>query len=237
MKSLLAVFLLLSSLSFGQTCSRVWLKGRVQDTLNPSSFLNLMVVNTTSGIGVLGRADGTFGVYVSENDSIVLSVKRYERVGFRVVGDSLCQMDVHAIVERRAVEIAEVIVKPLKTIQQIKEEREQLAMRETITITGLEAIQSPITALYQRFSKKEQSKALVAKMEYKDSQEAILQELLKLYVSYDIVKLSTDEFEDFIRFMNMDVDFLKTASDFELVSYIKEKFEHYRELHPETPKQ
>jgi hypothetical protein len=232
MKWLLFAFLIGTSFTYAQECSRVWLTGRVKDTLNPNSFLNLMVVNTTSGIGVLGRADGSFGVYVSVNDSIVLSVKRYERIGFRVKGDSLCQMTVLAVVERRPTEIAEVIVKPLKTVQQIKEERESLAMRETITTTGLAGFNSPITALYQRFSKKEQSRAIVAEKEFKDSQEAILQELLKLYVSYDIVKMSPDEFEDFIHFMNMDVDFLKTASDFELVTYIKEKFEHYRELHP-----
>lgn len=234
MKLVIVAALLFTGMAFGQNCTRVWLKGKVLDTLNPHSFLNLMVVNTSSGLGVLGRADGSFGVYTSPNDSIVLSVKAYERVGFRVEPDSTCQMEVVAYVERRSYEIAEVVVKPLKTLQQIKEERESLAMRETRTVTGLEAFQSPITALYQRFSKKEQSKQLVAAMEYRDSQEKILQELLKLYISYDIIKMESDEFDDFIHFLNIDVDFLKTASDIELVAYIKAKYEHYRDLHPEV---
>lgn len=237
MKSILAlVFFALVSGVNAQDCSRVWLKGKAKDTLNPHSFLNLMVVNVASGQGVLGRADGSFAVYTNSNDSVVLSIKGYERVGFRVHGDSSCQMEIVAFVERKAREIGEVVIKPLKSIQQIREERENLAMREVITITGLEAIQSPITALYQRFSKKEQSKQLVAEMEFKDSQEAILQELLKLYVSYDIIKMEPREFEDFIRFLNVDVNFLRTANDFELVAYIKEKYEHYRELHPEVVK-
>lgn len=233
----ITALLLFSGMAFGQNCSRVWLKGKVLDTLNPYSFLNLMVVNTSSGLGVLGHADGSFGVYTSSNDSIVLSVKGYERVGFRVKPDSTCQMEVIACVERRSVEIAEVVVKPLKTLQQIKEEREALTMREMRTVTGLEAFQSPITALYQRFSKKEQSKQTVAAMEYRDSQEKILQELLKLYISYDIIKMESDEFDDFIHFLNIDVDFLKTASDMELVAYIKAKYEHYRDLHPEVTRE
>lgn len=237
MKSALALlFLILGSSVYGQECSRVWLKGKAMDTLNPNSFLNLMVVNIATGQGVLGRADGSFAVYTNPNDSVVLSIKGYERVGFRVIPDSSCQMEIAAFVERKVREIGEVVIKPLKTIQQIKEERENLVMREVKTINGLEAVQSPITALYQRFSKTEQSKQLVAEMEFRDSQEAILQELLKLYVSYDIIRMEPVEFEDFVHFLNIDLDFLRTANDFELVAFIKEKYEHYRELHPEAVK-
>ena len=54
-----------------------------------------------------------------------------------------------------------------------------------------------------------------------------------MYVSYDIIKLSNDDFIDFIRFMSMDENFLKTATDLELVTFIKDKLEHYMLLHPE----
>ncbi|MNK12929.1 hypothetical protein D3C87_310070 [compost metagenome] len=227
------ILILLSSTAYAQPCTRVWLKGKVQDTLNKHTFLNLMVVNTSTGKGVFGQPDGTFGVYVSNNDSIILSIKGYERYGFRVKGDSSCHFEVYAVVEKKARQIDEVVIRPLKSIQQIKEERADLALRETRTITGIEAFQSPITALYQRFSKKEQSKALVAQKQFEDSKEEIVQELLRLYVSYDIIKLNSDDFIDFIRFMSMDENFLKTASDLELITYIKDKLEHYLLLHPE----
>ncbi|MNU84124.1 hypothetical protein D3C71_738360 [compost metagenome] len=234
MKLIVPVLLMLSSTIYAQNpCAKVWLKGKVEDTLNRHSFLNLMVVNTSTGEGVFGQPNGTFGVYVGNNDSIVLSIKGYERYGFRVTGDSTCQFEVYAAVERKARQIEEVVIKPLKSIQQIKEERAELAMRETRTIAGLEAFQSPITALYERFSKREQSKALVAQKQYADKKEEIVQELLRLYVSYDIIKLSPDDFVEFIHFMAMDEDFLKTASDIELVTYIKDKLEHYMLIHPE----
>lgn len=234
MKLIVPILLLLSGMTYGQKpCNKVWLKGKVEDTLNRHAFLNLMVVNTTTGEGVFGQPNGTFGVYVGNNDSIILSVKGYERYGFRVVGDSSCHFDVYAAVERKARQIEEVVIRPLKSIQQIKEERADLALRETRTITGIEAFQSPITALYQRFSKREQSKAIVAQKEYEDKKVEIVQELLRLYVSYDIIKLDSDDFVDFVHFMAMDEDFLKTASDMELVTFIKDKLEHYLLLHPE----
>jgi hypothetical protein len=91
-------------------------------------------------------------------------------------------------------------------------------------------LRSPITALYERFSKKEQSKQLAAKLTYQDKQKGVLQDLLRLYVVYDIFDLSESEFDAFIAFLNIDEDFLKTASELELVTFIKDKFEHFKLL-------
>jgi hypothetical protein len=105
-----------------------------------------------------------------------------------------------------------------------------LSLRETRTVTGIEMLNSPITALYQRFSQREQNKQWIAEMEFKDNQIKVLKELLRLYVAYDIVNLSEDEFEDFIKFLNIDENILKTASDMELVTFIKDKYEHYMRM-------
>lgn len=230
MRFVLIVFFFLAHTGYSQSCDRVWLKGRVVDTLRTQAFYNLMVVNRTSGKGVFGQPDGSFGVYVNPGDSITLSIKGYHMVGFRVKPDSSCQQVAHLILMEKATELEEVVIRPLKTLQEIKEERANLAQRETRTITGIEAFQSPITALYQRFSQKEQSKAAVAAMEYKDSQEAILKELLRLYVAYDIIEMSDEEFDDFLAFLSIDENFLKTASDIELITFIKDKHEHYKRI-------
>jgi hypothetical protein len=58
-------------------------------------------------------------------------------------------------------------------------------------------------------------------------QTKVLKELLRVYISYDIVNLDEEEFEDFITFLNIDENFLKTSSEMELVTFIKDKFEHY----------
>ena len=55
-----------------------------------------------------------------------------------------------------------------------------------------------------------------------------MKELLRLYVSFDIINLSEDEFDDFISFMNLDTDFLKTATEMELILFIKDKYDHFQ---------
>ena len=212
---------------YGQ-CDKVYVSGSVQDTLNPQSFYNLMIINRTTGRGVFGQPDGTFSVYVSVNDKIALSTKGYPIYEFYVKPDSNCQYKVQAYIEKLPQEIKEVVIKPLKTLEQIKEERKALSLRETRTVTGIEVLQSPITALYQAFSKKEKNKAWIAEQTFKDDQKKVVKELLRLYVAYDIINLSEDDFDEFITFINVDESFLKTASEMELIVFIKDKYEHFK---------
>jgi hypothetical protein len=219
----------LSFVGFAQ-CERILLKGKVVDSLQPRSFYNLMVFNKTTGKGVFGRPDGNFSAYVSKGDRIILSIKNYPKYEVIVEPDSNCQFLVHQEIERLPQELEEVIVRPLKTLNQIKEERAELAMRDTRIVSGLSAFESPITALYQAFSKKERNKRWIAEQEFKDDKARIVKELLALYVAYDIIELDSDRFDSFISFLNINEDFLKTASEMELVLFVKDKYEHFRSL-------
>jgi tyrosyl-tRNA synthetase len=223
------VLLALCGNSFAQ-CEQVLVSGKIVDTLRLQNFYNLMVVNKTTGRGVFGQPNGHFSVYANSGDLIALSTKGYPVYQFVVKPDDNCQAKILAYVERLPQEVPDIIVRPLKTLEQIKEERENLALRETRTVTGVSALQSPITFLYQAFSKKEQNKRWIAEQEYKDDQRRIVQELLRLYVAFDIIELTEAEFDAFITFLNIDEQFIKTASEMELILFIKDKYDHFRRL-------
>lgn len=224
------LFCLLSFEGKAQNCDKVLFTGRVIDTLRPQSFYNLMIINRRTGQGVFGQPNGSFSVYVSNGDSISLSITDYNLVNLVIVADSNCQFRKRIVIERKPQEIQEVVVRPLKSLEQIKEEREALAMRETRQVTGIEVLQSPITALYQAFSKREQNKRWIAEQEYKDDQRRVVKELLRLYVAYEIIELSEEEFDDFISFLNINESFLKTASEMELITFIQDKFDHFSRM-------
>ena len=224
---LFAFFFLSAGILFGQKCDKVLLTGKVVDSLRPQNFHNLMVINRSSGRGVFGHPNGTFSVYAAPGDTVSLSVKEYPIVNLIVRGDGNCQHLGTFYLEPKVQQIQEVVVRPLKTLNQIKEEREALAMRETRMVTGIEVMQSPITALYQAFSKKEQAKRWVAEQEYKDDQRRVVKELLRTYVAYEVIELTEDEFDEFISFLNMSDDFLKTSTEMELITFIQDKFDHY----------
>lgn len=189
-----------------------------------------MVVNKTTGRGVFGQPNGHFSVYANAGDLIALSTKGYPVYQFEVKPDDNCQTKILAFIERLPQEVPDVVVRPLKTLEQIKEERENLALRETRLVTGVNVLESPITALYQAFSKKEQNKRWIAEQEYKDDQRRVVQELLRLYVAFEIIELSEQEFDAFITFLNIDEQFIKTATEMELILFIKDKYDHFRRL-------
>jgi hypothetical protein len=224
------VLALFAQEAFSQKCDKVLFTGKVIDTLRPQNFYNLMVVNRSTGIGVFGQPNGSFYVYVSNGDSISISIKEYTTVNIVIKADSNCQFRKQFIIERKPQEIQEIVIKPLKTLEQIKEERENLALRETRQVTGLEVLRSPITALYQAFSKREKNKRWIAEQEFKDDQRKIVRELLHLYVAYDIIELSEEDFDAFIYFLNVNDSFLKTASEMELITFIQDKFDHFKRI-------
>ena len=231
MKCTLVFFVFFCSLSvFGQQCDKVLFTGKVVDTLRPQNFYNLMIVNRRTGQGVFGQPNGTFSVYVNNGDSISISVREYPLVKLVVKADSNCQFLKTIFIEPKPQEVREVVVRPLKSLEQIKEERSALAMRETRLVTGIEVMQSPITALYQAFSKKEQNKRWIAEQNYKDDQRRVVKELLRTYIAYDIIELDEEEFDNFIAFLNVNDSFLKTATEMELITFIKDKYEHFRDM-------
>ena len=231
MKNFLVLFSLFSLISFegfSQKCDKVLFIGKVVDSTSLQSFYNLMIVNRRTGQGVFGQPNGSFSLYVSNGDSISISVTGYFVVNFKVEADVDCQFRRKVYLNPKLRDLQEVVVRPLKTLEQIKEEREDLAMRDTRMVTGIEMLQSPITALYQAFSKKEQNKRWIEEQKYKDDQRKIVQELLRLYVSYDIIDLSEEEFDQFISFLNVNETFLKTATEMELITFIQDKFDHFK---------
>ena len=231
MKCTLVLFVFFCSLSvFGQQCDKVLFTGKVVDTLRPQNFYNLMIVNRRTGQGVFGQPNGTFSVYVNNGDSISISVREYPLVKLVVKADSNCQFLKTLFLAPKPQEVREVIVRPLKSLEQIKEERSALAMRETRLVTGIEVMQSPITALYQAFSKKEQNKRWIAEQNYKDDQRRVVKELLRTYIAYDIIELNEEEFDNFIAFLNVNDSFLKTATEMELITFTKDKYEHFRDM-------
>ena len=219
--------------STDQACEEVFLKGFVRDTVRPQGFYNLMVINMSTRQGVFGGGKGDFSVYARANDTIAFSVSGYSKEMIVVIPDKNCQMDTTIYISSKVQEFETVEVHPIKSLEDIKKEREELSKRETRTVTGVNVLQSPITALYERFSKTAQSKRIVAEMEHQDNINSILKELLRVYVSYDVVYLEEDQFQAFIYFLNIDEHFLKTASEYELITYIKDKLEHYKSLNKE----
>jgi len=214
--------------------SIITIKGRVIDTTQKVSFYNVMVINKSVGKGNFGKYDGTFTIQVKKTDLVAVSVTGYQTKYLNFKNKPYKkEYKVTLYLELRTVTAKEVVVKPIKTLEELQKERASLEKRELPKVTMSSAIESPITALYMAFSKREKIKRLIAEMEFKDKQREVVREILRLYVHNDIIDLEDEDFDAFINFLNLNPQFLKTATDYELIMYIKGKYQHYIKLQKE----
>jgi hypothetical protein len=149
--------------------------------------------------------------------------------------DSLPKPSYHVTVYLRQlnVQLREVEILSPRTLAQIQKDIDKLGYRESdYRISQVDALQSPITFLYQEFSRRERSKRLVAQLENEDRKRELLKELLQKYVEYDIINLSDESFDDFIDFCAVPDEVIKGLTQYEFLLYVKKKYELYSSLGP-----
>ena len=127
-----------------------------------------------------------------------------------------------------AYKLKQVTVYGTKTPDVIRKEIDSLGVRNTDDYKSYNSLGSPITALYERFSKREQDKRKVAELENEDRKKEVLRDLLVLYVSYDIVNLTDAEFTEFLNGLYVPDEVLKNYNDYDLGEFIKKQYLSFR---------
>jgi hypothetical protein len=190
-----------------------------------------MLINKTTNKGIFGKPDGFFEATINQQDTLIVSIAGYERIYFHTTDTKTCNYNLEYILQTKSKQLKTIVIEPLKSIQQIKEERQNLTLKESKKmVEGVSVIQSPITALYERFSHRAQTEKKINKLRYSDNKNKILKDLLSIYVQYEIIDLNQYEFDAFMIFLNIDDNLLKNMNDIELSMLIKDKFEHFKTL-------
>jgi hypothetical protein len=216
-----------SSLCAGQEIN---ISGRAFDKEAPQLPLpKLMVINTRTGQGSFADSESRFSVKAFQSDTLIFSV-----IGFHTkkvcLKDSLLKKQYYIEVEMEKLHftLKEVSVFAPKTLSDIDKDIAKLdSTRRYRAFTDINPLSSPISYLYERFSKFGKSKQKVAEWENEDLKKDILKDLFRVYIRYDVMDLSEEEFEAFIAYCNLSEEFIKTASQFELVMAIKAKYEMF----------
>lgn len=213
---------------------QVVIRGKVSSSSNSSGFYDLMIVNKRSRSGVFGNPDGTFEVNALRTDTLLIGSVGH-RTATITMADSTAKAEyrVHVRLLPLQVQLAEVEIISQRTLQEIQRDIEKLGYRERdYRISQVDALQSPITFLYQEFSRRERSKRMVAQLRNEDRKRELLRELLQQYVAYDIINLNDDAFDDFIDFCQVPDAVIKGLSQYDFLLYMKKKYELYASLGP-----
>lgn len=212
----------------------VTIHGAVHSSSNEKAYYDLMIVNKRSRSGTFGNADGTFTVKALQTDTLLIGSVGH-RTATITMADSVAKEEYHVSVRLLPlqVQLREVEIISQRTLQEIQRDIQKLGYRENdFRISQVDALQSPITFLYQEFSRRERSKRMVAQLRNEDRKRELLRELLQQYVAYDIINLNDEAFDDFIDFCAVPDEVIKGLTQYDFLQYVKKKYELYASLGP-----
>ncbi|MBK9047645.1 MAG: hypothetical protein IPL74_13365 [Bacteroidetes bacterium] len=227
--ALLLLFSFLVSAALAQD-ETVRIKGTVYDPGNKGSIPNLMIVNKRTQQGYFGTNSGYFELEVKRTDTLIIAATGFQTIKI-FLKDSILDSSKNILIALKKLEIT---LKPVeiftkRDLEEIQKDIETLGYeKEDYMLQGADVLESPITALYQAFSRRERNKRLVAEMRNNDRRRELLKELFRKYVDNDIITLDNTDFDDFVDFSNVSENFMKTSTQYEFIMYIKKRFEVYQ---------
>lgn len=211
----------------GQT--EILVSGRVFDE-SGYPLPNSIVLNKRTKRGAFGDPNGEFRVQCFNNDTITITALGYHSRTFvipEILPDNIYQRDVY--LDLRVYEMPVVEIFGPRDLEAIQEDIERLGYNESdYMLSGINAASSPITFLYQQFSKKEQSKREVAYLVNEDRKRALLKELFRHYVDYEIIQLDNTQFDDFIDYLNVSDEFMRNSTQYDFLIYVRDRFREYK---------
>ncbi len=207
----------------------ITISGQAFDKETKLPLPKLMVINSRTNQGVFADAEGKFSITGVQSDTILFSA-----VGFLLkkvcLKDSIARKKyyIEVLLQKLQYTLKEISVFATKNLNEIQRDIDKLGVKKDYSVDGLDALGSPITYLYERFSKFGKSKQKVAEWENEDLKRDILKDLFRLYVKHDIIDLNDGEFDAFIKYLNFSDEFIQNATQFELVMAIKGKYESFK---------
>lgn len=208
----------------------VKVSGRISDVIDKRiNIPGCIVVNMRTQQGILANEDGTFTVDILKTDTLAFRTIGYQ-MRFVSIKDSVTNETFYLDVKlkRLSYQLDEVTIIPHRTLDSISKDISKLGYDPgQFRLEGIDAIQSPITALYEAFSRKERSKREVAFMMNEDQRRKLMKELLAYYVNAGYLPIRDRDMDSFIDFCAISEAQLKTLTQYEMAVYIRKKYDSF----------
>lgn len=229
MKNTLSFLFLLFSLSSIAQTDTVRIQGSIADSYTKRAVPGVSIVNPKSSLTIATDSKGFFTATIHRTDTLFLFLPGYHTTKFSVADSAKKNSYVlHLSIEPLSTGLSQgVVIKAQKSLEQIEAERKKLG----ITPKELERpeimITSPISALYEMFSGRAQEREKLKGQIKEEDRRKIFRELLNYYNQNGLIDLPEKNYEEFIDFCNLPIEFLKYNSDYEITKTIIAQYNKY----------
>jgi hypothetical protein len=215
------------SFFISQAQTEFTLRGKVTDLTTGQPIAGALVVQKSVLRGTFTDGYGYFIIKAVKTDTIMVTLTGYKAQNLCYADSAGTNFSLEIKLPQKIYALKAVTVRPLKTFAEIENDKSKLGSYTLPTMRTADALSSPITYLYERFSKYGRNKAKLADLKNLEQKKDLLKELFRIYVKTDIMDLDESEFDDFILFMNLSDNFIKNSSQYDLTQYILLKFDEY----------
>ncbi|CAN5139179.1 hypothetical protein BH09BAC5_BH09BAC5_08990 [soil metagenome] len=208
----------------------ITVRGNIFDKNDSNLSLSPIIINKHTGTGQYFSSGAGFTITGNKSDTFLITAGGYEvrRICFL---DSALKTEyfIRIALQVKINNLTQVAIYPVKELDQIQKERAAIAKEQTRQTIGItDAVSSPITYLYERFSRDGKSREAVAILENEDNKREILKELFRTYNRAGVIVLEESEYDSFINYLNIPENFLRSASDYDLAVLIRYRYLQYR---------
>lgn len=229
MSRYLLLLLIIPLLSVAQSDS-ITISATVFDNYTGRPLAGVSIINPRTGFTISSGARGNFFLQALRSDNFFLFYPAY-RTGKFSVADSVAKDNYTLVLGMEPLSTGlgqAVIIKAPKTLEQIEEDRRKLGTTpKELDRPIIEPFSSPISALYELLSNRAREREKLKKQMIEDDRRKIFRELLDYYNENKLIDLPEENYEEFMSYCDLPLDFLKYSSDYEITKTVIDAYKRY----------
>lgn len=251
---LLVLFLVFTTtLSFSQKKEQDSIKklrGRIVSVTDKKPLESAHILNLNLVTGTITNRKGEFAISAQANDTLFISYVGFQSIKLKVTNDLLKGNELEIAIHEKTVDIEEVTVKAHNLIGVLEIDAKNVPMDKynRIHIEGLpqtyeigrpvkqeyttvgSAIFNPIDFWYNKFGKRPKELKKLKKLKEEDQLRDMMEEKYSREILMDYMDMSRKELNDLLKDCNYSNNFIKKASDLQIIEAVLECYENYRAI-------
>jgi hypothetical protein len=255
MKKILILLLLLSC-TFAHAQDDEVINGTVLNDATDQPLENVNIVNLNSVRGASTDREGKFTIRASVNDTLYFSYLGFKSIRVRVTNDWLKYGDIKVKMTELGIALEEVVVRPVELTGYVEVDARLIPIYENYRyrISGLttgyeggktkpsavssvlSSIFNPADFLYNIFGKKPKQMRKLRQMKEDDEIRNLLASKYDRETLMAVLQLERVDIDEIVNRCNYSQDFIRTASDLQVLDAISECYEEYKVLNRKKSK-
>ena len=229
--------------------TEVLLQGRVIGINDNLPLQSAHIVNLNAIKGTITNSDGQFEIPARVNDTIFISYIGYQSVKLKITRDLLKGNELEIAIHEKVLNIDEVTIKSHNLIGVLvvdaKNVPEDIYSRIHIKglpqayeigsargtyNSGITDIFSPIDFWYKKLGKKPKNIDRLRKLKEGDQMRGMMDQKYSREIMMDFLDMSRKELNDLLTQCNYSGNFIRRASDLQVIEAVLECYENYRAI-------